>query len=126
MDKTTHKIRHMHWNEIITQCQNRPEGMNAKQWLQNNSISEKSYYYWLRKLRKNTYEQMQEAVPAPAPDPGGQSFAEIPVPVKRMSDDPVGIHSPAAVIRTAGVAVVLSDGISDRMLEKILREVLHA
>ena len=52
MDQITHDVRSSQWLEIITQCQNRPEGTTAKQWMADNGISEKSYYYWLRKFRK--------------------------------------------------------------------------
>ena len=37
---------------IINQCKNRPADITAKQWLADNGISDKSYYYWLRKIRK--------------------------------------------------------------------------
>ena len=31
MDKTTHEVRRSGWMNIIEQCQNRPEGISAKQ-----------------------------------------------------------------------------------------------
>ena len=58
MDQITHDVRSSQWLEIITQCQNRPEGTTARQWMADNGISEKSYYYWLRKFRKQAYSQM--------------------------------------------------------------------
>ena len=30
--------------------------MTVKQWLADNGIKEKSYYYWLRKFRKEAYD----------------------------------------------------------------------
>lgn len=57
MDKTTHEVRIANWRSIIKQCQARPEGQSAKQWLADNGINEKSYYYWQRKVRKETYAQ---------------------------------------------------------------------
>ena len=57
MDKSTNEVRTLSWAAIIEQCQARPEGQSAKQWLKANGISEKQYYYWLRKLRKQAYEQ---------------------------------------------------------------------
>ena len=58
MNQSTHEIRHMNWMNIITQCKNRTENMTAKQWLAGNGISDKSYYYWLRKIRLEVYEQL--------------------------------------------------------------------
>ena len=52
MDRITHQVRLANWTKIIEQCNNCPAGTTAKQWLSDNGISDKSYYYWLRKLRQ--------------------------------------------------------------------------
>lgn len=52
MDRITHQVRLANWTEIIEQCKNRPAVITAKQWLRDNGISDKSYYYWLRKIRQ--------------------------------------------------------------------------
>lgn len=57
MDRITHEIRLKNWMQIIERCQARSQGQSAKQWLSDNGINEKTYYYWLRKIRKLTYEQ---------------------------------------------------------------------
>ena len=62
MDQTTHDVRRANWLNIITQCQERQEGVTVKQWLSDNGVKEKAYYYWLRKFRKEAYEQMQPMV----------------------------------------------------------------
>ena len=64
MDQTTHEVRLEQWVSIISQCQNRPEGQTAKEWLRENGISEKSYYYWLRKIRRKAYDDMTQELPA--------------------------------------------------------------
>ena len=56
MDQLTHNVRRSNWINIIRQCQDRPAGTTAKQWLVENDISEKSYYYWLRKIRREVCE----------------------------------------------------------------------
>lgn len=58
MDQSTHEIRRRNWMNIINQCKNRPADITAKQWLADNGISDKSYYYWLRKIRLEAYEQL--------------------------------------------------------------------
>ena len=40
MDQITHDVRSSQWLEVITQCQNRQEGITAKQWMADNGISE--------------------------------------------------------------------------------------
>ena len=76
MDQLTHNVRRSNWINIIRQCQDRPAGTTAKQWLVENDISEKSYYYWLRKIRREVCEQegLQEDT-----NPSALSFVEIPV-----------------------------------------------
>ena len=81
MDQITHDVRGSQWLEIITQCQNRPEGTTAKQWMADNGISEKSYYYWLRKFRKQACSQMTET--STAISVGNEiSFAEVSISPK--------------------------------------------
>lgn len=77
MDQSTHEVRRMNWMNIINQCKNRPANITAKQWLADNGISDKSYYYWLRKIRLEAYEQLN--VPA-VTQSTEVSFAEIPLP----------------------------------------------
>ena len=57
MDQSTHDVRRANWLNIVNQCQGRPVGMSAKQWLEENGIKEKAYYYWLRKFRREAYNQ---------------------------------------------------------------------
>ena len=52
MDQLTHTVRRSNWINIVRQCQDRLAGTTAKQWLAENDIAEKSYYYWLRKIRR--------------------------------------------------------------------------
>jgi hypothetical protein len=33
MGKCTHEVRKQYWKNIISQCLKRPEGMTARQWL---------------------------------------------------------------------------------------------
>ena len=81
MDQTTHNVRRANWLTIITQCQERPEGISVKQWLSDNGVKEKAYYYWLRKFRKEAYAQMQS--PGSKENPGNEiAFTEILIPAK--------------------------------------------
>jgi len=38
MDQLTHTVRRSNWINIIRQCQDRPAGTTAKQWLAENDI----------------------------------------------------------------------------------------
>lgn len=128
MDQTTHNVRRANWLTIITQCQERPEGISVKQWLSDNGVKEKAYYYWLRKFRKEAYEQMQ--LPVTNENPGTAiAFTEITMPAKTVPpcvpSPAEPYETPAAVIRYNGLTIGISNEISDSLLSRILREVSH-
>lgn len=91
MDQLTHTVRRSNWINIIRQCQDRPAGTTAKQWLAENDISEKSYYYWLRKIRREVCEQegLQEVT-----NPSALSFCRNPG--KNCSGHSTGANRPGS------------------------------
>ena len=93
MDQLTHTVRRSNWINIIRQCQDRPAGTTAKQWLAENDISEKSYYYWLRKIRREVCEQegLQEVT-----TPSDLSFVEIPVKAALDSGHSTSANRPSS------------------------------
>jgi putative transposase len=123
MDQITHDIRRTNWLNIIHQCQNRPEGVTARQWLSDNGIREKSYYYWLRKFRKEAHEQMQ----VPAVSQSAEiAFAEIPLPATASPMVIETDNKPVAVIKRNGLTIEISNDISESLLTRLLQEVTHA
>ena len=120
MDRSTHDVRRANWFHIITECQQRPANVSAKQWLADNGIKEKAYYYWLRKFRREACEQMQ--LPTATP-PAEVSFAEFHIPVS-VSEKPEN-HS-VATIRTNGITLEIAGDISESLLRMLLQEVVHA
>jgi transposase-like protein len=75
---TTREIAHQYrlsqWTEIIREC--RGSGQTVKRWCKEHDVSDKSYYYWLRKVR--------EAACNTLPQTGGNS--QIMVPVNTTSE----------------------------------------
>lgn len=132
MDQITHDVRSSQWLEIITQCQNRPEGTTAKQWMADNGISGKSYYYWLRKFRKQACSQMTET--STAISVGNEiSFAEVSISPKQSAniaaftlENSVEAIRPVAVIKNANISIALTNEISEGLLSRILLEAAHA
>lgn len=125
MDQSTYDVRRANWLNIVNQCKERPVDVSAKQWLSDNGIKEKAYYYWLRKFRKEAYDQMQ--VPAVA-RPAEISFAEVPIPMdKPPKSMPCTLHSdPVAVIRCGSISIEISNDISEAILNRLLQEAAHA
>lgn len=122
MDQSTHDVRRATWFNIITQCQQRPVNVSVKQWLADNGVKEKAYYYWLRKFRREACEQIQ--LPAVTTQ-AEVSFAEFPIPVQAPVK-PEAANNTAAVISASGITIEISNGISQPLLRMLLQEVLHA
>ena len=94
------------WTAKIMAC--RSSSMAARAWCQENGISEKTYYYWQRRLFQTLSEQ-QQAIRQPA-------FAEItPTPNVRPSS---GV---AVTIRISGVEAEIYNGADAATLETVLR-----
>ena len=53
MDKITHKVRCEQWTKIIKECL--ASGMNKTAWCREHGISDKSFFYWQRRLREEAY-----------------------------------------------------------------------
>lgn len=51
------EYRMQHWLEIIHECQT--SGLTNKEFCAQRGISEKTYYYWLRKVRSAATEAME-------------------------------------------------------------------
>ena len=120
MDKITKEVRIANWKSIIEQCHARPEGQSAKQWLSDNGISEKSYYYWQRKVRQETYALMQSTC---AVNPEPVVFAELPFDGTKSARSS---FIPSALIHRGGTVFELSNNISDRLLDRLMEVAGHA
>ena len=125
MDKITHEIRIANWKAVLEQCHARPKGQTARQWLLEQGISEKSYYYWQRKIRQNVYEQIQPSKLPAIQEKGTITFAEVPV-APPMSHETSGIAFKAdAVLQIGKVTVGLSNSVSDTLLRKMMEAAGH-
>lgn len=120
MDQSTHDVRRASWLKTITECQQRPVNVSVKQWLADNGVKEKAYYYWLRKFRREAYEQIQIPVAA---SPAEVAFAEFPMPTPVR---PTAGNNTVAVISANGITIEISNSISEPLLCMLLREVAHA
>lgn len=122
MDQITHDVRRQNWLNIVTACQNRPEGITAHQWLADNGIKEKAYYYWLRKFRRELVSENQ----IPIADVSNEvSFVEMPLSAINTENLDVTMSSAAVIVKN-GMSIEISNSISEQLLSVIIREVFHA
>ena len=122
MDQSTHEVRLANWKAVIEQCQTRPKGQTAKQWLDANGISSKKYYYWLRKVRSDVYKQASAAlIPSEEEKLPVVSFAEIP------AKDVLSLNDPSAVvIKTKKSTIEIPTNIPESLMIKLVKAVSHA
>ncbi len=59
------------WKQIIQEC--RRSGLSNKAYCQQRGISEKTYYYWLRKVRTAAAEQAAPQIMEIEPEPKGRA-----------------------------------------------------
>ena len=120
MDQLTHNVRRANWLNIINHCQERPANIITRQWLKDNNIKEKSYYYWQRKFRKESYDQMQ--LLAVTEEPAEISFVEFAAPTsKKAASTQDSLNSTTtAVIRHGAITLEISNDISEAVLSLLL------
>ena len=122
MDQITHEVRLANWKAIIEQCQARPKGQTAKDWMAENDISDKQYYYWLRRVRAAAIKENQiPALPEPEKHLPTVSFAEIPMKEVLSTEE-----SPVIVIKTKKSTIEIPTAVSDALVVKIVKAVAHA
>ncbi|MBD5394378.1 MAG: IS66 family insertion sequence element accessory protein TnpB [Lachnospiraceae bacterium] len=122
MDQSTHDVRRANWLNIITECQQRPVNVSVKQWLADNGVKEKAYYYWLRKFRREACGQIQ---PPAVTTQAEVSFAEFNVPASVPVKLTAADHA-VATIRANGITLEIADDISEALLRMLVQEVIHA
>ena len=93
------QLRLEQWAERIAECQTSP--MTVEAWCSAHDINVKTYYYWLRKVRKHTLENTPVAfgdLPAAANDtPVSFKSLEVQAPMSEMRAAVI-IHLPAATV----------------------------
>lgn len=124
MDKITHEIRLNNWKKIVEECNNRPNGTTVKEWLATNGIKEKTYYYWLRRVRRAAYEQIryQASGELTVPHENQVSYAEITI----NNTVPAQPAHSAATITIGNTSLGISDQVSEEFLIKLIRAMKYA
>ena len=122
MDKTTHEVRLHQWQEII-QAQ-LASGQNKREWCRENGISEKQFFYWQRRLRKELYASQAGALVSITQD-SSKSLVEVPLFTSSANTVANGF-TPEAVIAVGNVTVGVTANISESLLMSIGKMIRHA
>lgn len=127
MDKITHQVRCEQWTKIIKECL--ASGMNKTAWCREHGISDKSFFYWQRRLREEAYISTIKASFAP-------TVKEVRVPTKKtvdfvevrmtnQSDKCSNVFEPDIIIRRDSISIEISNTASAELLTRI-GGLLHA
>ena len=111
---TEHDVRLNLWIQRIKEC--RGSGMTVKAWCKTNEINDKTYYYWLRKIKKEAFEALpSECKQVPAPFGEKKIFAEVSTPRS------VCTANIAATIDMGRMRVDVHSGADEITLQNIFR-----
>ena len=122
MDKTTHEVRLIQWQEII-QAQ-LASGQNKREWCRENGISEKQFFYWQRRVRKELYESQVGGLVSVTQE-SAKSLVEVPL-ASASSNTVANGFNPEAVIAIGNVTVGITANISESLLMSIGKMIRHA
>lgn len=121
MDKltnATHDCNLSLWANRIKEC--RASGLTAKRWCEQNNIGIKSYYYWMRKIKREAFEAFSADRKENA-----TSIVESTAPVFSK----INLPSNNKTISTASVTIQLNGitiDVQDDASEKVIRNTLLA
>ena len=102
-------FRREQWKKIIAECQ--ASGLPVKTWCDQNGFKEQSYYYYLKKIRKQEIEKISVALPDPMEKPILFKKLEVQTPINTQAA--VIIHLPAASLE-------INNGATQQIIETVL------
>lgn len=110
----THNQKLEFWLARICDC--RASGMSVADWCNTNDIGIKTYYYWMRKIKREAFESLPAERKSRVHDtPVTSPFVEVPVPQDK-SNSAIRVHLSQAVID-------ISDGTSGATITEVLTAV---
>lgn len=107
------------WASLIQEC--RSSGMTNRAWCDQNDVNEKQFYNWQRRVRKEAFQELQEAASSDHHPPG--RLVELPAPHSR---EPVSDHRPPDLVLKYGQFTLEIQGdVSPDLLDLVLKAVSH-
>lgn len=94
----------------------RKSGMTVDAWCKSNEINEKTYYYWLRKIKKEAFEALpQKCKLFPSPFVERKAFSKV------HTLEPTYAENVATTVDIAGIRIDVHNGADNVTLQNIFR-----
>ena len=117
--EATQQYRMNKWAGIISEC--RSSGQTVAKWCADHNISEKSYYYWLKRIRTVACEAL------PALNTGNNPIVPVDIPLNAEDTNPACQGaSPDVVIRIGNATMEVYNNASQDVIEKAIRSLQNA
>lgn len=113
--KINNEIKMNQWMEIIREC--RSSGQPIKSWCIEHDVNDKSYYYWLKKIRVAACNSL--------PVDAEESHQIVPLKIQEFKQEPETVSSQVAaiVIRLNSAVVEIQNGATESVIENTLRAI---
>ncbi len=116
MDRQSYNIRREQWRQIVISCNNRNSNVSKAQWCKDNSINQKSFYYWQRQFRN---ELLVSSSPVTAASV--QQETPVFVDVTNILNASPSPLVPALMIDTGDYRVYISSAVQEHTLSAVLK-----
>jgi hypothetical protein len=112
--EVTHKYRLNQWTGIIREC--RSSGQTVSSWCADHDINPKSYYYWLKKVRKAACEVL------PSIGAGNSPIVPVNIPTNTAGTGSIAQDSSLVILLHLGtVTLELRNNATEILIENTLR-----
>ncbi len=101
----TRQIRIQQWAAIIKDC--KASNLKVDDYCKEHNLSRDAYYYWLRKVKEAALVQ--------------NGFVEVNIPLDRSH-----LSSAALTARIRDVSLDIQEGVSQELLERVIRGIRNA
>lgn len=116
MDKLTvasHDAKLSLWAERIKHC--RASGLTVTEWCHQNRLNIKTYYYWMRKIKREAFEALQEPEALPAIK---NIFTEVSLTGSHPEPE-----NTAAILYINGIRIEIQNGADAQTIQALLASV---
>lgn len=121
MDKITHEMRLTQWTNIIQSCT--ASGLPKRTWCQQNSIDEKQFYYWQRRIRNQVFE-LQVNSKSTVLAATTTSFVEMPTNLESFQKGSSS-NQVAATVCVNGYMITISESASEAFLRSLIGAITY-